>query len=138
MQKIDELERDILTAAYHHGRLNLEGGELTPGAQFLVDKYPSKPERQDIAVVLQYLLEMRYMWPYFSRETGKELRAAGYARGITPKGIERLQQLKNPVAYWGKKNWFPLTVAAVTALIGVGHIAVNIWATVANVGGQSP
>ena len=80
--------------------------------------------QQQLTAVLNYLLEERYLYPYFDI-SGKELRD-GYARGLTPKGIKRLRELKHPALTWAGANWFPVVVALITASIGVASIVVNL------------
>ncbi len=121
MQDFKRLERDILEAVYENGRTL---GPDTPAAQVLIQKYPSEDEMQAVTVDLQYLLEQRYLWPYFG-VNGHELREGGGTRGITPKGIERLRQLRHPQVHWICANWFPFSVAVISATIGLTNIFVN-------------
>ena len=125
MQNLEKLERAILEAVCDKGSIGLENGSLTPAAQVLAAKYPSERERQDLTVALQYLLEERYLWPYFN-DKGKEDRTAGHTRGITPRGVDRLRKLRHPQLYWMGENWFPLLVAATGAAIGLTNIVVNL------------
>ena len=117
------MERDILEAVYDFGEIRPE----TRASQVLADKYPLEADnnapRIQVTVMLNYLLEERLLFPYFSR--GEELRD-GYARGITPKGLDRLQRLRHPVRTWIGENWFPVMVAGTTALIGIFSIVVNL------------
>ena len=121
----ETMERDILEAVYEFDEIRPQ----TRASQVLTDKY-SAAEAGNIAplvqvtVMLNYLVEERFLFPYFSSE-GEELRD-GYARGITPKGLDRLGRLRHPVRTWVGENWFPVVVAGTTALIGISSIVVNL------------
>ena len=122
------MERDILEAAYNLGGIYGESSAL----KALLEKYrthetaPSRdlnsPEQQ-LTVVINYLMEERYLYPFFTSD-GEEARQ-GRARGITPKGIERLHRLQHPTTTWMKENWFPVAVAAITACIGILSIVLK-------------
>lgn len=124
MQRLEEMERDILEVVYDHGWLGYLNSAHTPAARILNAKYPAKQEQQALVVAFQYLLEERYLFPFFDGKTGKELR--DYARGITPKGTDRLRRLRHPRLSWICDNWFPLLVAATSAVIGTTNIVVNL------------
>ena len=113
------MELDILAAAFELGSI-FPG---TPANQSLVEAYPDEEER--LTVFADYLIEERFLFPLFDPTTGGEVRN-GRARGITPKGIDRLRRLRNPVRTWIGENWFPVIVAAITASIGIGSIIVNV------------
>ena len=121
MQDFKRLERDILEAVYENGPTL---GPDAPATQVLMQKYPSEDEIEAVTVALQYLLEQRYLWPYFG-VNGHEARSRGDTRGITPKGIERLRQLRHPQVHWICANWFPFSVAVFSATIGLTNIFVN-------------
>lgn len=124
----DHMEQDILEAAYNLGSIYGESSAL----KALLAKYPAQetgrsrdlnsPEQQ-LTVVINYLLEERYLYPFFTSD-GEEVRH-GRARGITPKGIERLHRLQHPTATWLKNNWFPVVVATITACIGILSIVLK-------------
>ena len=80
--------------------------------------------QQHLTAVINYLLEERFLYPYFD-SSGKELRDR-YARGLTPKGLRRLRELRHPVLTWVGANWFGVVVAGITASIGVASIIVNL------------
>ena len=119
-----QMERDILEAVHTRGKLGLLAGTDWPATQFLIDKYRSDEEQQQVVVLMKYLLEKRYAFPFFDGKTGKEL--TDYVRGLTPKGFRRLRELQAPRRVWFEDNWFPVVVAAITAMIGVGSIVVNL------------
>ena len=119
MQNLKRLECDILEAVYDKGFVLPN----SPASKVLSEKYPSEHEQQVVTVTLLYLLEERYLWPFFNHE-GRE-KSAGHARGITPKGIDRLRKLQHPWWHWISKNWFPVLVTAISAGIGITNIFVN-------------
>lgn len=118
------IERDILGAVYDKGEIAFLNGSHSPASQFLSAKCSSEQELQAVTITIQYLLEERYLFPFFDGRTREELRA--YARGITPKGIDRLRQLRHPALYWMQKNWFPLVVAVTSVAIGTTNVVVNL------------
>ena len=123
----ETMERDILEAVYDFGEIR----PGTPASQILEDKYPSdagdNSPRIQVTVMLNYLVEERFLFPYVLESSGKELQN-GYARGITPKGLDKLQRLRHPVRTWIGENWFPVVVAGITATVGIASIVVNLIA----------
>ena len=124
-KKFDRMERDILEAVYDIGRVGFFNGSHSPASKVLNEKYSMDSAQQQLTVLLNYLVEERYLYPYFDAKSGKE-RRDGYARGITPKGINRLRELQCPVGTWFRANWFGVAVAAISALIGIASIIVAI------------
>lgn len=122
--KVDGMELDILEVVYEKGRLGYFNGAQSEATQALCAMYPSESEQEYMMVGLQYLLEARYLWPFFEASSKREQRDS--ARGITPKGIRRMRKLQHPVRTWMRENWFPLAVAAITAGIAVANIVVDI------------
>ena len=123
-KEIQRMERDILEAVCELGpTIPVEGSK---SSKALMEKYPSEEyeDQQQFAALLMHLVEERYLFPYFNSQ-GEESRSP-QARGITPKGTERLNRLKYPMRTWIGKNWFPFTVAITTAAIGTASIIVNI------------
>lgn len=112
-----KMELDVLAAAFDLGPI-LPG---SPAAQSLDEAYPG--ELEALTVVADYLIEERFLFPLFD-STGLQVRN-GRARGITPKGMDRLNRLRHPIRTWIVENWFPVAVATTTALIGIISIAVN-------------
>ena len=113
-----KMEIDILAAAFELGPI-LPG---TPAANSLTEAYPH--EQEALTVVADYLIEERFLFPMFDSTTGLQIRN-GRARGITPKGMDRLKRLRHPICTWIGENWFPVVVATTTALIGILSIIVN-------------
>ena len=122
----ETMERDILEAVYEFGAIRHE----SRASQVLADTYSAaEVDGTDLlvplTVMLNYLVEERFLFPIFSSSRGTELRD-GFARGITPKGLDRLRRLRRPVRTWIEENWFPVVVAGTTALIGISSIVVNL------------
>ena len=113
-----KMELDVLAAAFDLGAI-LPG---TPAAQSLDEAYPG--EQEALTVVADYLIEERFLFPLFDPTTGLQVRN-GRARGITPKGMDRLNRLRHPIRTWIVENWFPVAVATTTAFLGIISIAVN-------------
>ena len=111
------MERDILQAALD--------GPLTPkapGTKALVSKYhdPDDGERgsRQITVAVDDLVDQGYLRPYFNSD-GTRSKTAVNVRGLTFKGNRRLRELKHPQRVWAERNWFPLTVAFLTAAVPI-------------------
>ena len=108
-------------------------GEVLPGSlssETLVGQFRARegevvPDpRQQYTAVLNYLLEERYLFPYMNARTGEEV--LNYtARGLTPKGYDRLQQLRHPKLYWLRNNWFPTVVAISTLALSIASIVTS-------------
>ena len=45
---------------------------------------------------------------------------------LTVEGLDHLDYLKHPTRRWLQRNWFPVTVAAVTVAVSVAGIGVNV------------
>ena len=120
------VERDILEAVYGLGRVS----SGSPALESLIQKHPNKggydDPSQHLTVILNYLLEERFLSPFFSSD-GVE-RRNGWARGLTPKGYERLQQLRHPIRTWLGANWFPVVVAVTTVAVSVASMGITIFA----------
>ena len=91
-------------------------------SKFLLNKYASEGGRDQLSVVIQYLLEERYLIPGLDHS---ERDSKDIVRGLTPKGYKRLRELQAPKWTWFKSNWFPTSVAAITAIAAVGSIVVD-------------
>ena len=118
-----QMELDILKTVHELGPIHPVVNP--PAIQRIRSKYDSERENEQVTVVLNYLLEERLLFPYFSGSTGEEQRNT-YARGITPKGLERLDRLQHPVRTWIYDNWFGVVVASITALIGIANAVISI------------
>lgn len=119
--RITQIERDILEAA-ESGSISFFDAEDAWDRLTLLYAYEFH-SRERVIAVIDYLVRERYLSPVFDTE-GKILSAR--ARGITPRGHRRLQELRHPVGTWISKNWFALVVAVTTALVGTGSIVVDI------------
>lgn len=121
-----ELEKTILGVVK-------EKAPLSPQNQALLDELESKykdvwDDEQFqyylLPAVVDYLVEKRYLWPYIDDE-GKVVMAA--ARGITPKGLTRLEELEHPIRFFSRRNWFPITVAITGIVVGLFQIGLPQW-----------
>ena len=121
---VTRMELDILEAIHTQGDgdIGYFNGSFSPASQVLLEKYGNDDDR--LTVVIDYLVEERYLFLLYEA-TGKIL-GGGYARGITPKGYRRLQELQHPFRTWVKANAFAVTVAAIMASIGIGTMVTNI------------
>ena len=116
---LTRMERDILKAVHTLGPIIGE----SPARKELIDKYTAdKDMAQQITAVLEYLVGERYLMPFPPPASGPNFSI----RGITPKGIRRLEELEHPVRTWVCANWFPVAVASANVVIGGVSIA-SIW-----------
>ena len=51
----------------------------------------------------------------------------GPSYGITIQGYEYLRRLRHPNLVWVRENWFPVTIATVTAIAGVAAAISGFW-----------
>ena len=120
------VERDVLRAVYDYGgiRPGLDGPDTAYA--WLAEKYDMSDLSTSrlVTCVNDYLVEQRYLWPYFDSEN-RQVRPS-MVRSITPKGIDRLQELEHPVGTWVSRNWFPVVVAIVTSALALGDLALRI------------
>ena len=123
---LKKMERDILEVVRDIGDIGFRNSSHSPASKVLIEKYIDKDDpwqsNQQLTVLVDYLVEKRYLFPVHSTD-GKV--SSGYARGITPKGAKRLRELQVPRWTWFKSNWFPTLVAAITAIAAVGSIIVD-------------
>ncbi len=114
-----KMERDILETA-------ATGEIMTPNhAAFksLCDNYPTE-QAQALTCALIYLVEYGYLIPLYDADgnTAKN----GWSRGLSPQGYRRLQQLRRPARIWISQNWFPLSVASISAFLAAASIVTNL------------
>ena len=121
-RSVEQIERDILEAA-ENGTVSFFDPNDAWDRLTLLYAYELHLQARVIGII-DYLVLERYLSPIVDRE-GKTLSAR--ARGITPRGHRRLQKLRHPIRTWIWKNWFPLAVAVVTALVGISSIFVDIF-----------
>ena len=117
-------ERDILAAARDYGYLGFMDGAHSEGSERLFDLYPEDSQRFDseLNICFEFLAESRYLWPMFNSEG---VRIVMCARGITPKGQQRLYELEHPIRAWLKVHWFPTSIAFATNLTAIASVVVR-------------
>ena len=104
-------EMDILVMARDHAGADMRG-------------LNSKEEWRGIEVMLEYLESEGYIYIY--RLPSGVVLPGDAIRGITPRGLRRLEELQHPVRAWMEANWFPLTVAVITSVIGIAGICLKV------------
>ena len=112
-------ERKLLEAATN--------GPLRPGSDNLNALRKDIGELWDnegITALVDVLLESGHLWRFRDANTGDIVRPM--CRGITPKGVERLDQLRTPRKVWARNNWFALLIALSTISTSIGSVIVNI------------
>ena len=122
-----QMEQDILEVVRDIGDIGFRDSSHSPASKVLIEKYIDKDDpwqsNQQLTVLVDYLVEERYLFPVFNQ---KGEVSGSYARGITPKGLKRLRELQAPRRTWFKENWFPVIVAGITTMIGIGSIVVDL------------
>ena len=113
------IERDILRAARKYGHLGDSSGPRSKGTKWLTSLHPESRENQRLTVTLIALVESGHLVAA-RNEKGDVLQP--FARGITPKGEQRLYELEYPVRAWLQRNWFPFVVACVTTGVGAAGV----------------
>ena len=111
-------ELDILVTVKDYGALGYINGSHTKASERLLSLYSDESVGYDgiVSVFVDALVDSGHLLPVNNAE-GRRTRA--YARGLTPKGLRRLYEVKHPVRAWMKANWFPFVVACVTTCVGV-------------------
>ena len=122
---VRDMELDILSTVEEYGTIAefIDEGP-TSASKALVAKYESFALKNELTAVFNYLLEERYLYPYINQQTGKESMDSA-ARGLTPKGVTRLEQLRHPVRVWLKKNWFAVVIAFTTLAATIASIVME-------------
>ena len=126
---LKRMERDILEAAtlgsigFLYSLNSAASTNLTPASRVLMEKYGPIDAYGQLVTIINYLVEKRYLFPYFDNSR-KEI--SGQAAGLTPEGLKRLQELQCRIRAWVCENWFPVAVAGITAFIGIGSIVVDL------------
>ena len=121
-----DVELDILTAARDHGKIGFYNGAHSKASERLIALYPEDSGHADskLSVCLEFLVESRHLWPIFN---ASGVLGQAQARGITPKGEQRLYELEHPIRAWLRANWFPMWIAFATNIIAISSVVVRFW-----------
>ena len=117
------LELDILQAALDGPIMRGEVGLDKLRIKYQEVDYDETESRQ-LAVAIDDLVNQGYLHPYY-RSNGTRQTTDVWVRGITFKGRRRYRELRHPRLVWAGRNWFPLTIAAITATIPI--VTKLIW-----------
>ena len=111
-------ELDVLVTVRDYGALGYLNGSHTKASERLLSLYPDESVEYDgiVSVFVDALVDSGHLLPVINMN-GSRIQAS--ARGLTPKGVRRLYEVKYPVRAWIKANWFPFVVACVTTCVGV-------------------
>ena len=117
-------ELDILAAVKNHGAMGYFNGGHSDASKRLIGWYPEDSLRFDgrLSVFVDSLVNSGHLLPV---NDTNGVRQPAYARGLTPKGEQRLYQMEHPVRAWLKVNWFPFVVACVTTCVGVASVVAS-------------
>lgn len=113
---VREMEFDILQFTYESSEFGQLDGNLTASGR-LNRKYKSQRDQEQLRVMMKFLEDERFLYSYSGPYHG---------RGITPKGLDRLDRLQHPVRTWIYDNWFGVAVASITASIGIANAVISI------------
>ena len=118
-------ELDILVTVKDYGAIGYSNGSHTKASERLLSLYPDESVGYDgiVSIFVDALVDSGHLLPVNNAE-GRPRQA--YARGLTPKGVRRLYEVKHPVRAWMKANWFPFVVACVTTCVGVVN-TISSW-----------
>ena len=109
------MELDILQFTYESNEFGPSDGNLTADVR-LKRKYKSLREQQQLRVMMDFLEDERFLYRYSGPYQG---------RGITPKGLDRLNRLKHPHRVWMKENWFALVIALITGASAIAGAVIS-------------
>ena len=112
----------ILKTLSDHGPMY---GTQSPSTQILMNMNLTLDDKEVrlFSRLLDSLVAEGYLLPAINTATGRP--SLGRAAGITVKGLIWLDSLEHPRKQWLKKNWFALSVAAITLLVSIAGIAVE-------------
>ena len=116
------MERDILEAVHTLGSIDPNSS----ASAILLERYDSEsPQR--LHVVIESLVDEGFLIPYRDSDgMVSKTREITLIRGITPKGVRRLQEIRHPIRTWLKGNWFPMVVAVLATTVGIASI-ISDW-----------
>ena len=120
----EQMEKDILRSVRDNGPMWGDNESLAEYAKELCDRY-TEHGGQMVTVIIASMCNDGLLYPITDTE-GKFDPANG-ARGVTLRGLQRLDRLEHRWRYWGQENWFPLAVAFATAGVGVANILLAIF-----------
>ena len=115
---VARMERDILEEV-HYCR---EGVWSARDSKTILKRHGSDAYDR-LNVVVEYLIDEGFLIPLY---IPGEKTSTNLVRGITPKGLRRLQEIQHPVRTWLKANWFPMVVAVLATGVGIASI-VSDW-----------
>ena len=97
-----KMDRQILETA-------ASGEIMTPNHPAFKSMCDSQPAEHDQALTctLIHLVNHGYLVQLYEKD-GNEARN-GWSRGMSPRGYQRLQQIRHPIRSWTSQNWFPLS-----------------------------
>lgn len=72
-------------------------------------------------------VEMLLSAGYINAYTGDHYSSKNFAYIITIQGYEYQRRLRHPIREWVRENWFPVTIAIVTAVAGVASAISGFW-----------
>ena len=128
LRDAEKMERDILRAVRDLGEILADRRSnpttYTAAAARLMELYPKDgalPAGR-LWVFVDSMVASGDLLHYQRSPLG--VAEPGATRGLTPKGERRLYELENPIGSWINANWFPVFIAAITALIGIANASV--------------
>ena len=116
---IKEMELDVLEMAHDCGLLHPDNSKFNTRCDVIKERHDCNDS--SILNIIDSLVLNRYLLGLGEHNSY----ALGRARGITPKGYDRLQELKYPTKVWVKKNWFGVFVLGITTVVNITAIVVN-------------
>ena len=120
-RKVSRMEREALEAAYTVGEIaRLEDNPFSP--PYLLYAGDESSTKQ-LEIVIEYLVEERFLFSYVHRGNHSQTMKVGRAGGITPKGMDRLRELRSPRRVWFEKNRLPAIVAGAAVFGGAASVA---------------
>ena len=120
-RKVSRMEREALEAAYTVGEI--ASLEDNPFSSPYLPYAGNENSTKQLEIVIEYLVEERFLFPYIHRGNYSQTMKVGRAGGITPKGMDRLRELRSPRRVWFEKNWLPAIVAGAAVFGGAASVA---------------
>ena len=116
------IELDILRIVKRLGPIDLNGHSYKENFKQLRDLYDEESDQELMRYMFKSLVKSRHLSPIIN-DDGREVASTAFK--LTAKGERRLQKLECPIRAWARRNWFPLSVAIITAGTSIANIVLG-------------
>ena len=126
--RVAGMELNILKIVNDYGPITLLASSqgpspYSPALERLYDIYKTRPEQEQLAIVIDHLVDQKLIYPTSSGPGS--IGGYGTATYLTADGKKRLDALHTPKRTWLKRNWFAVTIAVITALAALAGVVLT-------------